>query len=125
MRLPLDTHVLLWVLADDAALSNTARAEIDRAEAVYASAASIWEISIKSALGKLKIDQRCLPDRLIEAGFLPLPVTWEHANAVRKLPNLHRDPFDRILIAQAITEPLRFMTADRTLAGYSELVVLI
>ncbi|WP_347259271.1 type II toxin-antitoxin system VapC family toxin, partial [Methylocaldum sp.] len=83
MRLPLDTHVLLWVLADDAALSNTARAEIDRAEAVYASAASIWEISIKSALGKLKIDQRCLPDRLIEAGFLPLPVTWEHANAVR------------------------------------------
>ncbi|MVF23444.1 type II toxin-antitoxin system VapC family toxin [Methylocaldum sp. BRCS4] len=125
MRLPLDTHVLLWVLADDAALSNTARAEIDRAEAVYASAASIWEISIKSALGKLKIDQRCLPDRLIEAGFLPLPVTWEHANAVRKLPNLHRDPFDRILIAQAITEPLRFMTADRTLADYSELVVLI
>nr|WP_245245492.1 type II toxin-antitoxin system VapC family toxin [Methylocaldum sp. RMAD-M] len=121
----LDTHVLLWVLADDAALSNTARAEIDRAEAVYASAASIWEISIKSALGKLKIDQRCLPDRLIEAGFLPLPVTWEHANAVRKLPNLHRDPFDRILIAQAITEPLRFMTADRALAGYSELVVLI
>jgi PIN domain nuclease of toxin-antitoxin system len=117
--------VLLWVLADDAALSNTARAEIDRAEAVYASAASIWEISIKSALGKLKIDQRCLPDRLIEAGFLPLPVTWEHANAVRKLPNLHRDPFDRILIAQAITEPLRFMTADRALAGYSELVVLI
>jgi PIN domain nuclease of toxin-antitoxin system len=125
VRLPLDTHVLLWVLADDAALSNTARAEIDRAEAVYASAASIWEISIKSALGKLKIDQRCLPDRLIEAGFLPLPVTWEHANAVRKLPNLHRDPFDRILIAQAITEPLRFMTADRALAGYSELVVLI
>ncbi|MBP1149441.1 type II toxin-antitoxin system VapC family toxin [Methylocaldum sp. 14B] len=125
MRLLLDTHVLLWVLADDAALSNTARAEIDRAEAVYASAASIWEISIKSALGKLKIDQRCLPDRLIEAGFLPLPVTWEHANAVRKLPNLHRDPFDRILIAQAITEPLRFMTADRALAGYSELVVLI
>lgn len=125
MRLPLDTHVLLWVLADDAALSNTARAEIDRAEAVYASAASIWEISIKSALGKLKIDQRCLPDRLIEAGFVPLPVTWEHANAVRTLPNLHRDPFDRILIAQAITEPLRFMTADRTLAGYSELVVLI
>ncbi|WP_434110921.1 type II toxin-antitoxin system VapC family toxin [Methylocaldum sp. GT1TLB] len=125
MRLPLDTHVLLWVLADDAALSNTARAEIDRAEAVYASAASIWEISIKSALGKLKIDQRCLPDRLIEAGFLPLPVTWEHANAVRKLPNLHRDPFDRTLIAQAITEPLRFMTADRALAGYSELVVLI
>jgi PIN domain nuclease of toxin-antitoxin system len=54
-----------------------------------------------------------------------LPVTWEHANAVRKLPNLHRDPFDRILIAQAITEPLRFMTADRTLADYSELVVLI
>jgi PIN domain nuclease of toxin-antitoxin system len=125
VRLLLDTHVLLWVLADDAALSNTARAEIDRAEAVYASAASIWEISIKSALGKLKIDQRCLPDRLIEAGFLPLPVTWEHANAVRKLPNLHRDPFDRILIAQAITEPLRFMTADRALAGYSELVVLI
>jgi PIN domain nuclease of toxin-antitoxin system len=112
-------------LADNAALFNSARADIDRTDAVYASAASIWEISIKSALGKLKIDQCCLPDRLIEAGFLPLPVTWEHANAVRTLPHLHRNPFDRILIAQAITEPLRFMTADRTLAGYSELAVLI
>jgi PIN domain nuclease of toxin-antitoxin system len=84
--------VLLWVLADDAALSNTAHVEIDRADAVYASAAPVWEISIEAALGKLKIDQRCLPDRLIETGFVPLPVTWDHANAVRTLPNLHRDP---------------------------------
>jgi PIN domain nuclease of toxin-antitoxin system len=123
MRLLLDTHVLLWVMADDSSLSPKVRATIDKAEVVYASAVSIWEVSIKASLGKLKIDQVRFMERLQEAGFEPLNITWEHAAAVRHLPDIHRDPFDRMLIAQAVSEPLRLMTADKVLAQYSELVI--
>lgn len=125
MRLLLDTHLLLWVMADDAALSSRARDEIAAAEMVYASAASLWEISIKAALGKLTVDQADLIDKLGQAGFHPLPVTWGHAAAVRRLPDIHRDPFDRILVAQAVSEPLRLLTHDRTLTRYSELVIAV
>lgn len=125
MRLLLDTHVLLWAMADDPALSPSARATIGRAETVYASAVSIWEISIKAGLGKLRLDQRRFVESLYEAGIEPLPVTWEHAEAVRHLPDHHRDPFDRLLIAQAVSEPLRLMTADKELGRYSELVVVV
>jgi PIN domain nuclease of toxin-antitoxin system len=125
VRLLLDTHLLLWVMADDAALSSRARAEIAAAEMVYASAASLWEISIKAALGKLTVDQADLIGKLAQAGFHPLPVTWDHAAAVRRLPEIHRDPFDRMLVAQAIAEPLRLLTHDRILTGYSELVVAV
>jgi PIN domain nuclease of toxin-antitoxin system len=125
MRLLLDTHVLLWVMADDPALSATARATISRAELVYASAVSLWEVGIKAGLGKLKIDQDRLLEQLHAAGFEPLPVTWEHAAAMRHLPDLHRDPFDRMLVAQAMSEPLRLLTADKVLAGYSELVMMV
>ena len=123
MRLLLDTHVLLWVMADDSSLSPEVRATIGKAEVVYASAVSIWEVSIKASLGKLKIDQVRFMERLQEAGFEPLNITWEHAAAVRHLPDIHRDPFDRMLIAQAVSEPLRLMTADNVLAQYSELVI--
>jgi PIN domain nuclease of toxin-antitoxin system len=123
MRLLLDTHVLLWVMADDPSLSPEVRATIGKAEVVYASAVSIWEVSIKASLGKLKIDQVRFMERLQEAGFEPLNITWEHAAAVRHLPDIHRDPFDRMLIAQAVSEPLRLMTADKVLAQYSELVI--
>lgn len=123
MRLLLDTHVLLWVLADHPSLSAEARERIRRAEVVYASAVSVWEVGIKAGLGKLRIDQRRFVDGLHAAGFEPLPLTWEHAGAVRDLPDFHRDPFDRMLIAQAISEPLRLMTADRALLQYSELVI--
>lgn len=125
MRLLVDTHVLLWIMANDPALSPTAREIIGRAETVYASAASIWEVSIKSALGKLKIDQERFMKALPATGFTPLPITWEHADAVRRLPALHRDPFDRLLVAQAISEPLKLMTADQMLAQYSELVITV
>jgi PIN domain nuclease of toxin-antitoxin system len=123
MRLLLDTHVLLWVMADDPSLSPEVRATIGKAEVVYASAVSIWEVGIKASLGKLKIDQVRFMERLQEAGFEPLNITWEHAAAVRHLPDIHRDPFDRMLIAQAVSEPLRLMTADKVLAQYSELVI--
>jgi PIN domain nuclease of toxin-antitoxin system len=91
-----DTRLLLWAMADDLALSPRARVEIAVAEVVYASAASVWEISIKAALGKLKLDQADPIARLREAGSQPLPVTKDHAAAVRRLPDIHRDPFDRL-----------------------------
>lgn len=125
MRLLLDTHVLLWVMTNDAALSPAARETIGKATVVYASAVSIWEVSIKAALGKLKIDQDRFMKILPATGFEPLSVTWEHADTVRRLPAIHRDPFDRMLVAQAVSEPLHLMTADKILARYSELVFLV
>ena len=125
MRILIDTHILLWVMGDDPALSTEARTAINRAERVYASAVSVWEVSIKAGLGKLKIDQNRFIEGLHLSGIKPLAITWAHAAAVRQLPDLHRDPFDRMLIAQAISEPLRLMTADRALSPYSELVFLV
>ena len=125
MRLLLDTHLLLWVMADDPALSSVARQMITKADTVYASAVSVWEVSIKIGQGKLKIGNRSFSAGLEEAGFAPLDVSWSHAEAVLQLPDIHRDPFDRMLVAQALTEPLRLLTADRLLAGYSELVVVV
>jgi PIN domain nuclease of toxin-antitoxin system len=125
MRLLLDTHVLLWVMSDDSALSPVARATISAAEVVFASSGSIWEVAIKAGLGKLEIDVGLFARQLRVAGFEPLDFTWSHAELVRQLPDIHRDPFDRMLIAQAISEPLRFMTADKLLAQYSELVITV
>jgi PIN domain nuclease of toxin-antitoxin system len=125
MRLLLDTHVLLWVMADDPALSPSARATIGAAETVYASSVSIWEVSIKTGLGKLKIDVGLFIRQLKAAGIEPLNVTWSHAETVRHLPDIHRDPFDRLLIAQAVSEPLKLMTSDKLLSRYTELVVTV
>lgn len=125
MKLLLDTHIMLWVMADAPALSGAIRQKINRAQEVYVSPVSVWEVSIKAALGKLKIDQDRLMETLPAAGFLSLPVTWEHADAVRRLPAIHRDPFDRLLVAQALSEPLRLLTADKLLAEYSELVDVV
>ena len=122
-RLLLDTHLLLWVLGDSARIPASARRMISEAE-VYVSASSIWEISIKSALGKLAADPAEVLAALGPAGFLELPVTGEHAAGVSRLPPLHRDPFDRLLVAQALTEPMRLLTTDRALAGYGEIVAV-
>jgi PIN domain nuclease of toxin-antitoxin system len=125
VRVLLDTHVLLWVMADDPALPAAARSRLERADAVYVSSASIWEVAIKAALGKLDVDIDTLVARLPAAGLEQLPVTWEHARLTRHLPPIHRDPFDRMLVAQAVCEPLHLFTADKALAGYSELVVVV
>lgn len=124
MRLLLDTHIILWVLADHPALSKAARKYIDQSELVFASSVSLWEMHIKIALGKLNLNADDLPQRLADSGLEPLPVTWEHAHALGRLPLIHRDPFDRLLIAQAISEPLKFLTADMLLAEYSELIIV-
>lgn len=121
MRILLDTHLFLWALSAPSKLSAAARKQIDAAE-VFVSAASIWEISIKSAIGKLDAD----PDELLAgvepAGFSMLPITGEHAAKVAKLAPIHKDPFDRILVAQASVEPMILLTNDDTLRDYGSLV---
>jgi PIN domain nuclease of toxin-antitoxin system len=123
MRVLLDTHIFLWAISAPLRLSRSARKLIDAAD-VYISAASIWEISIKTGLGKLKADPIQVLDGVAAAGFSMLPVTGTHAGAVASLPRFHRDPFDRLLIAQAATEPMILLTADEALPAYGQFVRL-
>jgi len=109
----LDTHVLLWLLTDDLALGDEARQVISDGPAYY-SAASTWEIAIKSDLGKVTIPDQ-LAAELRAAGLAELPVTAEHALAIREVALPHRDPFDCLLVAVARAEGLAFLTADRVL----------
>jgi len=123
-RILLDTHLLLWAVAEPRKLPAGARSRITQAE-VFVSAASIWEVSIKAALGKLAADPAELLAEIEPAGFSLLPVTGEHAAAVAQLPAVHADPFDRMLVAQAKTEPLVLLTNDVVLAGYGDCVELV
>lgn len=125
MKLLLDTHIFLWCAKDDRRLSKAARSKILHAAQVYVSSASIWEAAIKIKLKKLQADIDELVDAIDECGFSELAVTAQHAASVCRLADVHRDPFDRILIAQAISEPLTFLTADSTLTQYSELIELV
>jgi PIN domain nuclease of toxin-antitoxin system len=125
MRLLLDTHVFLWCIKNDRRLSKTAKAKITHAMDVYVSSASIWEATIKIKLKKLNADIDQMVESIVESGFLELPITAQHAAAISRLPDIHRDPFDRLLIAQAMVEPLTFLTADAELKNYSKLVEII
>lgn len=117
----LDTHLLLWALSQPSKLPARARKLIDAGE-VYVSAASIWEISIKSALGKLAASSSEVLAGIEPAGFSVLPVCGEHAAHVATLPAIHKDPFDRMLVAQASSEPMLLLTNDETLRGYGSCV---
>jgi PIN domain nuclease of toxin-antitoxin system len=118
VRLLLDTHVLLWWLADDRRLGTEARALIANADnTVYVSAASAWEISIKRALGKLKAPAS-LDGHVDAAGFDKLDIAFLHGERAGALPPLHNDPFDRVLVAQAALEELVLVTADGVFADY-------
>jgi len=125
MRLLLDTHVFLWVVMDSRKLKRPAREAILSANEVVVSAASIWEIAIKVRLGKIEGDPQQLVQAITDSGFSELPVGARHAAHVAKLPLHHGDPFDRLLLAQAITEPLRLLTVDTVLAQYTELVQVV
>lgn len=125
MKLLIDTHVYLWWLQDSPKLSEKARAQIQGATEVYVSSASIWEATIKASIGKLSVDVDQLAAEISRSGFQELPITAAHAATVARLPEIHKDPFDRILIAQAVSEPLRFLTADALLKLYSELVEIV
>jgi PIN domain nuclease of toxin-antitoxin system len=124
MRVLLDTHVLLLALVRPAKLSAAALKRIEAAE-VYVSAASIWEIGIKAAIGKLKADPREILEAVEPAGFLFLPISGEHAVEAAKLPPLHKDPFDRMLVAQASVEPMILLTDDSALRNYGSFVTII
>ncbi|HOC01036.1 MAG TPA: type II toxin-antitoxin system VapC family toxin [Verrucomicrobiota bacterium] len=118
MKLLLDTQALLWWLGDSAQLSEAARSAIgDGNNGVFVSAASAWEMEIKRALGKLRTPEN-LEETLTQERFVELPVRFAHTAALRALPGLHRDPFDRLLIAQATVEGLTIVTSDRTFARY-------
>ncbi|HET7398916.1 MAG TPA: type II toxin-antitoxin system VapC family toxin [Intrasporangium sp.] len=113
----LDTHVLLWIVDDHARLGAEARRRLTSAEEVLVSAASLWELAIKVALGKVAAPND-LPGRIAEAGLGTLAVTAPHAWLSRAMEGLpHRDPFDRLLVTQAAIERLPFVTADRALLG--------
>lgn len=119
----LDTHALLWWVTDDDAISPTARAAIaDPTNAPYVSTVTLWELAIKQRLGKIDVPAR-LPQLIVEQGFLWLEVYPEHAWGVASLPDHHRDPFDRLIVSQAISEGLAIVSADRMLAGYGVEVV--
>lgn len=117
-RLLLDTHAFLWWLSDDPALSTAARDTIcDGRNEIHVSAASVWEIVIKRAIGKLEAPGDL--DKIVEEeNFIRLPVSLGHAEAVGELPPLHKDPFDRMLIAQALSEGLVILTADSNIPRY-------
>ena len=121
MRILLDTHVLLWAAGLPSRLSDEARALIEDpgAEVVF-SAASLWEVAVKSGLGRedFRVDPRLLRRGLLEHGYVELPVTGAHAVAIDLLPPIHRDPFDRMLVAQAQVEGITLLTADAVVARY-------
>jgi PIN domain nuclease of toxin-antitoxin system len=125
MRVLLDTHVLMWALAEPRRLDRETRATIESRDIeVLFSAASIWEIAIKAGLGRsdFAFDPAEIARSALDTGFTELPVRSEAAAFVAQLPLLHRDPFDRVLVAQAIVEPATLLTADVQLAPYTELV---
>lgn len=111
MSLLLDTHVVLWWLADDPSLSEETKDKLDHEPDVWVSAVTIWEIAIKQALGKIDAPAD-LPERVRDSGFRELPIGFAHALAAGRLPMIHRDPFDRMLVAQASCEDLTLVTRD-------------
>ncbi|HZB88054.1 MAG TPA: type II toxin-antitoxin system VapC family toxin [Terracidiphilus sp.] len=125
MRLLLDTHILIWLMEDNPRLSVRARDELAGAREILVSSASLWEIAIKVRVGKLNVDMERLIARMDLAGAVELTVTHAHALATMRLPMLHRDPFDRLLVAQAQAETMRLLTADPRLTAYSELVIAV
>jgi PIN domain nuclease of toxin-antitoxin system len=125
MMLLLDTQMVIWATGDLPRLPAEARRQIARARAVYVSAVSLWEIGMKVSSGKLKLPMSELEARLAAAHALPLTVTWMHALRAHDLAPYHRDPFDRLLLAQAVTEPLHLLTTDQSLARYSSLVIAV
>jgi PIN domain nuclease of toxin-antitoxin system len=121
MKLLLDTHVLLWAAGEPRRLSPVARGLIkDPGNELIFSAASLWEITIKRGLGRqsFRVDPRLLRRGLLDNGYAELPISSAHAVAVDNLPPIHKDPFDRILVAQATVEGLVLLTVDPVVAKY-------
>jgi PIN domain nuclease of toxin-antitoxin system len=131
MRLLLDTHIALWAIADHPNLSAKARRLIDDPDnQIVVSTATIWEIAIKHALGRggpndMPISGHQALGYFRDAGFEVLDITPSHTVAIETLPPVHADPFDRMLVAQAMTVPLRLLTHDQRVAGYSDSIIMV
>ena len=126
MRVLLDTHIVLWWLTDDRRLSKQADRVIKDADnVIFVSAASIWEVAIKAGLGQIEADPFAIQAAIEPSGFAELPVTGKHAAQVATLPSHHRDPFDRMLLAQSLAEPMRLLTSDAMLAKYGDIVLMV
>ena len=126
MRILLDTHIFVWWLAGDSKLPKGAEPLIlDPDNDIHVSAASIWEIAIKQALGQIQVDPSLLVASIADSGFRELPVTARHAIETGKLPSHHRDPFDRLLVAQSRVEPMYLLTHDQQLTAYGDTVLLV
>lgn len=128
MKLLLDTHIALWAVSDDPRLSPKARELIAAPRnLIWVSAASIWEIAIKHGLGRgdMPVSGAEALEYFRQSGYRMLPVSPEHAAAVEALPVHHQDPFDRLLVAQSLAEPLRLLTHDTTVARYSDAIILM
>ncbi len=121
MKLLLDTHLLLWAANEPKRLPKAARSLIENSEnEILFSAASLWEIAIKSGLGRedFRVDARLLRRGLLDNGYTEVPITSEHAVSTDQLPMAHKDPFDRILVAQALVEGVTLLTNDKKLRSY-------
>jgi PIN domain nuclease of toxin-antitoxin system len=125
VKILLDTHIWVWIFGDDPRLSKRARQRILDAEERYFSAASVWELAIKANKRQFVGDLELLLNESGKLGLLPVPVTPAHALRVRDLPRYHSDPFDRLLIAQALLEPLILLTADKKVSRYSRQIQLV
>jgi len=125
MRVLLDTHVLLWALSGDARLGKAESLILDRANQIAVSAASYLELAIKAGQGKIDVELAEIRSAAAASGYDELPVTGQHAEVLAGLPWHHKDPFDRILVAQALAEPMRLLPADAAVARYSDTVILI
>lgn len=125
MRVLIDTQIFIWVVTDSKKLTRQTRQLLLGADEAFVSAASVWEIAIKVRLGRLEGNAIQFAAAISQSGFRELTITARHAAKVSELPLYHRDPFDRLLIAQAISEPLRLLSADTVLRQYSELVMTV
>ena len=128
MRLLLDTHVALWAITDSPRLSSQARELIlTPTNRIFVSVASLWEIAIKHGLGRgdMPLSGKEAMGYFQQSGYTFLAISPEHAVGVERLPSHHQDPFDRILVSQAINEPLRLLTHDAIVAKYSDLAILV
>lgn len=130
MRLLLDTHIAIWAVTDDERLSARARALIDdEANTIFVSVASIWEISIKHSLARrprrIPVSGSEALDLFVGSGFEVLSISSQHTTAVEGLPPLHGDPFDRMIVAQALAEPLVLITADALVAAYGAQILRV
>jgi PIN domain nuclease of toxin-antitoxin system len=123
MRLLLDTHIFCWSFYEDERLSKQAIRAMQEAEEIFISSVSLWEVAIKVRIGKMDANPQQLFEQIEANGFQELPVFCRHTLRVADLPLHHADPFDRLLVAQALSESLHLLTANARLKAYSDLVV--